>query len=199
MAHDLSRILVVDLEATCWDGEPPPAQVADVIELGWCVVGTRPEPGRGERGTFLVRPERSTVGACCTGLTSITPEMVAGAPSLEAVLADLRARVPRLEQLAWASYGDYDRRLLERSAAELRLRLPFGPTHLNVKHLFALAWGLDREVGMDEALRLAGEDLVGTHHRGGDDAWNVALLLVRCLHRLQSARGGRPPLPEPPL
>src|SRR5262249_21050955 len=154
-----------------------------------CVVATRPQPGRRERGTFLVRPERSTVGAYCTGLTSITPEMVAGAPPLEAVLRELGDSVPGLGRLAWASYGDYDRRMLERTAAELGLRLPFGPTHLNVKHLFALAWDLDREVGMDEALRLAGEDLAGTHHRGGDDAWNIALLLVRCLRRLRRADG----------
>ena len=34
---------------------------------------------------------------------------------------------------------------------------------------------------MDEALRLAGLPLEGTHHRGVDDAWNIAALLESML------------------
>jgi inhibitor of KinA sporulation pathway (predicted exonuclease) len=36
-------------------------------------------------------------------------------------------------------------------------------------------------VGLDEALRLVGLPLEGTHHRGGDDAWNIAALLAAIL------------------
>ncbi len=58
---------------------------------------------------------------------------------------------------------------------------PFGPTHLNVKNLFALRRRLDHEVGMDAALRTLGLPLEGTHHRGGDDAWNIAAILTHLL------------------
>jgi inhibitor of KinA sporulation pathway (predicted exonuclease) len=44
--------------------------------------------------------------------------------------------------------------------------------------LFALGRGLTDEVGMDEALRLAGLPLEGTRHRGVDDAWNIAARLL---------------------
>lgn len=44
--------------------------------------------------------------------------------------------------------------------------------------MFALGLGLTDEVGMDEALRMAGLPLEGTHHRGVDDAWNIAALLA---------------------
>jgi inhibitor of KinA sporulation pathway (predicted exonuclease) len=40
-------------------------------------------------------------------------------------------------------------------------------------------------VGMDVALRMTGGMLEGTHHRGGDDAWNIAWLRVACLERLR--------------
>jgi hypothetical protein len=38
--------------------------------------------------------------------------------------------------------------------------------------------GLDDEVELKEALALIGQPLVGTHHRGDDDAWNIAALLA---------------------
>lgn len=60
---------------------------------------------------------------------------------------------------------------------------PFSPTHLNVKNLFALMHGLPHEVGLDEALQRFGLPLEGTHHRGHDDAWNIARVLAHLLQR----------------
>ena len=34
MARKLDRILVVDIEATCWEGNPPPGQTSEIIEIG---------------------------------------------------------------------------------------------------------------------------------------------------------------------
>ena len=34
MARKLDRILVVDVEATCWEGDPPPGQISEIIEIG---------------------------------------------------------------------------------------------------------------------------------------------------------------------
>ena len=66
------------------------------------------------------------------------------------------------------------------------MRYPFGRTHLNIKSLFALVHALPHEVGMDEALKLAGLPLEGTHHRGVDDARNLAQILCGMLKK---ARG----------
>ena len=43
-----------------------------------------------------------------------------------------------------------------------------------MKNLFAIAKGWNKEVGMDKALEYLGIDLEGTHHRGIDDARNIA-------------------------
>jgi inhibitor of KinA sporulation pathway (predicted exonuclease) len=53
--------------------------------------------------------------------------------------------------------------------------------YLNVKTLFALMHALPHEVGMDEALRTLHLPLEGTHHRAGDDVWNIALILATLL------------------
>ena len=85
----------------------------------------------------------------------------------------------------FASFGDYDAQQFERNCAAFGISYPFGPTHLNVKNLAAVAYGWSREVGMSEALKRAGLPLEGTHHRGGDDAWNIAGLLCQLLRRIR--------------
>ena len=87
------------------------------------------------------------------------------------------------------SYGDYDRQMFERQCRELGVPYPFGVGHLNVKSLFAVACGLPREMGMSRALLHLGLPLEGTHHRAGDDAWNIAAILSKIL---MSARAGLP-------
>ena len=32
MARKLDHILVIDIEATCWQGEPPPGQRSEIIK-----------------------------------------------------------------------------------------------------------------------------------------------------------------------
>lgn len=100
--------------------------------------------------------------------------------SLEEACRTLRKQY-HSEDRAWANYGDHDRLQFEPQCKAFNVRYPFGKTHFNVKALFALARGLPREVGMDEALRLMNLPLEGTHHRGGDDARNIAKILSSLL------------------
>ena len=62
---------VVDVEATCWDGQPPPGSVNEIIEIGLTVVDVTARR-RVSRHRILVRPGRSRVSAFCTELTGLT-------------------------------------------------------------------------------------------------------------------------------
>lgn len=53
---------------------------------------------------------------------------------------------------------------------------PIAYPHVNLKQVFSEAQGLPKRYGMAEALQLAGIALEGTHHRGIDDARNIAKL-----------------------
>lgn len=183
MARNLDCIVVVDVEATCWEGSPPRGQQNEIIEIGVCVVDVA-SGERVQREDILVRPERSKISPFCTELTTLTQEQVdEGVPFADAC-ATLKRRFQTKDR-TWASYGDYDRRQFESQCALCGVGYPFGPTHLNVKNLFALVHGLKREAGMDGALSLLGLPLEGTHHRGGDDAWNIARILASLLRRLR--------------
>lgn len=179
MARKLDQILVIDVEATCWESNPPPGQTSEIIEIGLCVLDV-PTLTRAEQRTILMRPVYSTVSAYCTQLTTLTQADVDGGMSLAEACQALVHEYQAPARL-WASYGDYDRKQFERNCGEFGIPYPFGPTHLNVKTLAAVVYGWSREVGMSEALKRMGLPLEGTHHRGGDDAWNIAAILSRVL------------------
>jgi inhibitor of KinA sporulation pathway (predicted exonuclease) len=175
---DLPRNLlnVVDVEATCWEGRPPPDAVSEIIEIGLTVVDLERRE-RVAKHRILVRPRRSTVSAFCTDLTGLTPEEVdTGVEFAEAcrVLAEQH----RADSRPWASWGEYDRRQFERQSRATGTPYPFGRSHTNVKQVFTEARGLDRRPGMNTALEIAGLPLEGRHHSGADDAWNIAALVL---------------------
>ncbi|MFI9115828.1 3'-5' exonuclease [Streptomyces venezuelae] len=167
---------IVDVEATCWDGERPPGAVSEIIEIGLTVVDLAAGE-RLSRHRILVRPARSRVSAFCTELTGLTQAEVdtgldfAAACRLLATTYEAGAR-------PWASWGDYDRKQFALQCRATGAPYPFGHRHTNAKAVFTEAFGLRRRPGMAQALEIAGLPLEGRHHRGEDDAWNIAALVL---------------------
>ncbi len=171
----LDLLLVIDVEATCWEGEAPAGQESEIIEIGVCTLDIATGVRR-DKKSLLVKPERSQVSPFCTQLTTLTQEQVSqGMSFAEACMILQRGYLSH--DRVWASYGDYDRAQFERQCRARQIANPFGTRHINIKTLFALAYALPREVGMSQALDIAGIPLEGTHHRGDDDAWNIAALM----------------------
>ena len=179
MARKLDQILVVDVESTCWDGPPPDGQESEIIEIGLCVVDVG-SLTRLSKHSILVKPQRSTISEFCTELTTLTAEVFTSAGTLGDACQHLRKEFAAKDRL-WASWGDYDRRQFERVCRSAGVGYPFGLSHLNVKTLFAVSHGLGHEVGLDGACERVGMKMEGTHHRGDDDAWNIAAILCRLL------------------
>ncbi|MEU7867827.1 3'-5' exonuclease [Dactylosporangium sp. NPDC049140] len=176
----MGRLLnVIDVEATCWAGQPPAGQVNEIIEIGVCVVDLDARERVG-RDRIMVRPARSVVSPFCTQLTGITPAEAANGVSFAEACARLRA-AHHSDSRPWASWGDYDRKQFERQCAGPP-RYPFGSNHTNAKAVFAEAHGA-RKQGMAGALVTAGLPLEGRHHNGADDAWNIAALVLYLLER----------------
>lgn len=184
MENRLDSILVIDIEATCWAGEPPPGQHAEIIEVGLCLLDVATARRTGQ-ASLVVRPEFSTVSDHCRALTTLTQADVEAGMSLRQACKILREEYHSMERL-WASFGDYDRKKFERECRDKRIAYPFGDTHLNVKNLFAIVHRLPRELELDQTLNFLGWPMEGTYHRGDADAWNIARVLGEILAR---ARG----------
>jgi inhibitor of KinA sporulation pathway (predicted exonuclease) len=183
MAKLLDQILVIDLESTCWEGAPPEGQSGEIIQIGICGVDVS-SLRRLEKKSILVRPTHSQIGDFCTNLTGLTTPMFTDAVTFPEALRILKSEY-HCKDRVWASWGDYDRRQFERQCANQKMAFPFGPTHLNVKSLFAITIGLDRELGLDGAYEQLGLKMEGQHHRGDDDAWNISAFLVLLLQQMR--------------
>lgn len=173
------KIVVVDVEATCWRGPPPPGQCNQIIEIGATLLDTRTWECSNKR-SILVKPSRSKVSQFCTELTGITQEMLeeSGLPlrkACETLVAEFNSH-----KRVWASYGDYDKSIFSKNCSQDKASYPFSKQHLNVKVLFALKQQLVTGVGLANALAMIKMPMEGQHHRGHDDAWNTAKLLAYC-------------------
>ncbi|MGW2997571.1 exonuclease domain-containing protein [Streptomyces sp. NPDC001193] len=172
---------VVDVEATCWAGSQPAGEVSEIIEIGLTVIDL--DAGeRLARHRILVRPARSKVSSFCTELTGLTQhEVDQGVAFAEA--CRLLAAEHHAGARPWASWGDYDRHQFTRQCQSTRTAYPFGRHHTNAKAVFTEAYGLRKRPGMAQALQIAGRPLEGRHHRGEDDAWNIAGLVLHLSER----------------
>ena len=175
-----NNIIVIDLEATCWDGKVPQGQVNEIIEIGICVLNTHTGQITKNEG-ILIRPERSKVSAFCTELTTITQELldtngVSFEEACTKLIEDYNAH-----HYTWASYGAYDLNMMKKQCKMRGVDYPLSQDHINVKLLFSETKGLQGKVGMNGALSMLDIPLEGTHHRGIDDAKNIAKILHWCL------------------
>lgn len=181
----LDHIIVVDVEATCWEGPPPAGQQSEIIEIGVCLL----DVATGERSanrSLLVRPQQSTISSFCSQLTTLTQEQVDTGITFRAA-CDILRREYGSHLRPWASFGNYDRIQFAYQCQQMDVPYPFGPTHINVKNLFSLMQRLPEEPTLPCALKMLGMEFEGTYHRGDADAWNIAALLGQIL---QEARRG---------
>lgn len=170
-----NKLLIVDLEATCWKGNPPPGQFNEIIEVGYALLNL--DTGTIDKNDgIIVKPVKSTVSDFCTELTSITPEMAEKGVTLNEAIQKMKDDIGSLKKYPLASWGNYDVRMLTK---HLGRDYPFSDRHVNVKLVWSLVSGHPKEVGMETALAVEKLDLCGTHHRGKDDAYNIARLCLR--------------------
>lgn len=173
-----SRILVVDLEATCSDDGSISADEMEIIEIGAC--WTTRDGQVLERFQQLVKPlVRPTLTPFCKQLIGISQEEVDNAPLFPAAAQTLQAFADHLmsADTIWMSWGTYDHKQLLRDAQRHGVAMPLTMPHQNAKRLFAKAQRIGKEVGMTKACALAGLELEGQHHRGLDDAVNISKLM----------------------
>lgn len=124
--------------------------------------------------TFIRPVRHPRLTAFCSGLTSIRQADVDSAPGYPAASALFKDLLYRYENFLFCSWGDFDKSQLEQDSAYHQLPFPIGAMHLNIKVRFPEKQGLKKRYGMSQALAMCGLQLQGVHHRGIDDARNMA-------------------------
>ena len=179
-----TNYLIVDLEATCCDQNSIPRTEMETIEIGAVMVEADGLTVIDEFTTFIKPVRHPQLTAFCTDLTSITQADVDAAPLYPEAVNTFKQWLYQYQDFVFCSWGDYDKKQLTQDSLFHREPFPIGAEHVNIKVLFSQTQGFKKRFGMDGALKRAGLALDGTHHRGIDDARNMARLMPYITGRL---------------
>jgi|SRR5579871_1856092 len=178
------RYVIVDLEATCWEKGTSRDRM-EIIEIGAVLLASNVGPVESEFATF-VRPVASPqLSDFCTQLTSIRQEDVDPAEDFRTVFPRFVAWIGD-EPFRLCSWGAYDLDQFRTDCARHEIPLPASfENHINLKKAFSRLKDV-RPMGMKGALAMTGIPLEGTHHRGIDDARNIAQLAQIILPQIEA-------------
>lgn len=169
--------LVIDLEATCCNRKSVPRNEMEIIEIGAVMVDRDSLSAVDEFQTFIQPVRHPQLTPFCTELTSIRQSDLTDSPSYSEALSLLQQWLMPFDQYLFCSWGDYDKSQFEQDCRFHQIAYPFRSGHLNLKKQFSKSQGMTKKHGMARALKLAKIALEGTHHRGIDDARNMAKLM----------------------
>lgn len=175
--------LVLDLEATCSDCQEISRQEMEIIEIGAVILEADNLNTISEFQTFIKPVRNPLLTDFCKQLTSITQLQVDNAPNYAEAIDEFKQWLYQYPNFVFGSWGDYDRKQIEQDCQFNQVSYPIASEHINLKKLFSHNQKLNRRYGMAEALKLVGIELQGTHHRGIDDAKNIAKLMPYILGR----------------
>lgn len=174
------KIIVIDIEATCWEkGQAPENGKSEIIEIGICKLNMS-DGSIEDKRSYFIRPVHSGVSEYCTALTGITPEKLEREGiSLKEACSHIKNRYSSLQR-AYAGYGGFDRSIMESQCREAGIRFPFSESYLDVKVLMSLMSG-EKAAGLIREMHARNIEFQGTAHSGADDALNTANLLYHVL------------------
>jgi GrpB-like predicted nucleotidyltransferase (UPF0157 family)/inhibitor of KinA sporulation pathway (predicted exonuclease) len=164
--------VIVDLEATCWKEGSRPDRM-EIIEIGAVRLDPKTKEVVDEFSRFVRPTEEPRLSEFCRQLTSITQEQVDNARAFPEVLREFCDWVGDAPH-RFCSWGAYDLKQFLVDCARHGVERPaWLEPHLNLRRMFSV----EKEVPqctMVQALEILDLPLEGTHHRGIDDARNIA-------------------------
>lgn len=184
------KVLVIDIEATCWEKakDQPPGAKNEVIEFGIVPV-LMSNLTMGIPVSILVRPKTCTVSDFCTKITTITQDMVEKSPSYKKACKKLIEDADS-KNVPWISWGEYDKKQIIYQCQFAEVSYPFGAGHWNLQNMFSVMMGLDKEIGIVAALHLLGMEFEGTRHRAADEAYNISKVMIELFSRMRVNANG---------
>lgn len=165
--------IIVDLEATCWN--PRNGMVNEIIEIGAVKLNDSLEVI--DEFCEFIKPHLNPVlSEFCQELTTITQVEVNSGMTFPEALVKFQEWIG--EDYCLCSWGMYDKKQFNNDCLLHALDTEWLEKHISIKHQYADFTGSKR-MGMKRALKKEGFPLDGTHHRGIDDAKNIAKIFIK--------------------
>ena len=171
-----SYFLIVDLEATCSNDGSIPREEMEIIEIGAVMLNRSTWNIDSEYQQFIKPVRHPDLTNFCTELTTINQQDVNKAPNITKVNPQIKQWIDAYPRNIFCSWGNYDKNQFIQDCEFHQLAYPFSSEHRNIKKEFSLYLGSNKKFGMTQALKHLGIELQGIHHRGIDDARNIAAI-----------------------
>lgn len=168
----MKTIIIVDLEATCSENRDIENEI---IEIG--AVKIQNNEIVSTFNSFVKPIINPILTNFCKELTSIKQEDVDSAEKFPKVLSDFKSWIGT-DDFILMSWGFYDKNQFIKDCNLHRLSSNWIKEHKNIKLMFSDMTG-HKPCGMEKALNILHMPLVGTHHRGIDDAKNIAEIYLK--------------------
>lgn len=177
------QYIIVDLEATCWKKGTLPDRM-EIIEIGAVMLDSSSGPVTAEFAEFVKPIQEPFLSDFCRELTTIRQEDVDSADTFQPVFQRFLNWIGD-EPFRLCSWGAYDLRQFTIDCERHGIPFPASFTHhINLKKAFADLRGI-KPCGMKGALFMLGMSLEGQHHRGIDDARNIAKVAQLVLPQIE--------------
>lgn len=169
--------IIFDLEATCWDGWDKSQN--ETIEIGAVLINDNKEV-ISEFNKFIKPLKNPILSEFCKKLTTIKQTDVDSAKYFGEVIQEFRQWINQSNKdYILCSWGFYDRKQLESDCEIYGIDKKWIEKHISLKHQYGKFKKLKRATGMKNALVNEKIDQSGTHHRGIDDARNIAKIFTK--------------------
>ena len=164
--------IVLDLEATCWkDGNVDKHN--EIIEIGALKINKEGNI-ESEFSAFIKPKLDPELSDFCKELTTIKQSEIDSAETYDIVIDRFKKWINVKQEFVLCSWGFYDKKQFSKNCDLHGLEKSWLENHISLKHQYADIKNLRKPLGMGGALKKEGLKLDGTHHRGIDDARNIA-------------------------
>ena len=181
---DLMHFIILDLEATCWQGNAMDRN-QEIIELGAYRVN-----GYGEWidhfQTFVRPVMHPRLSTYCMDLTGISQEQVSKSKPFDQAFLRFEEWLHDIDGTSvLCTWGARDMEIIREECERHDQDASALPMAINLKAQYARIHNLPREVGLMKALEFIEMEFEGSHHRAIDDAFNTTKLFLHYLDRWQ--------------
>jgi len=164
--------IIVDLEATCWEAQTEIKQ-KEIIEIGAVALNENFEYAKSEFSSFVKPVENSELSDFCKQLTTIKQNDIDNAEDFKDVFRKFLNWIGSNE-FTICSWGIYDLNQFNTDCRNHGFALPESfKNHINLKLIFKKVKDVNPG-DIQKAMKYLEIKHTGVHHRGIDDARNIA-------------------------
>ena len=174
------NFIIYDLEATCWEYKSP-SLISETIEIGAIKINSYGEE-LGSYNRFIKPVINPYLSPFCKRLTSITQEDVDRSGYFPKVIKEFKDWIGvGEEEYLLCSWGSFDKKILIADSDYHNEESEWLDFHINLKAQYQNLKRLNRPCGLKNAIKRAGMEFTGIHHRGISDAENLTKIFSKYL------------------